>query len=159
VLAHYGDKVFRLAYSILDNRAVAEDAAQDAFVRVWRALPSYRGLASVSTWVYAIARNTSLTALKRQQARSAFSLDEPAVRTRAENQAAATPGEERWPDLPRLVSRLPEKYRQVILLFYMEEKSYDEVAALLDLPMGTVKTYLHRARKALVEAIREARNS
>ncbi len=59
VLAQYQNKVFRLACSILGNQSVAEETAQEIFVRIWRALPGYRGLASISTWVYAIARNTS----------------------------------------------------------------------------------------------------
>jgi len=56
-------------------------------------------------------------------------------------------------DLPLLLAQLPEKYRQVVVLFYMEERSYEEVARMLDLPMGTVKTYLHRARKELAVAV------
>ena len=56
-------------------------------------------------------------------------------------------------DVARLVDELPEKYRQVLRLYYMEEKSYEEVARLLDWPMGTVKTYLHRARRQLAEAV------
>jgi RNA polymerase sigma-70 factor (ECF subfamily) len=153
VLAQYQNKVFRLAYSMLGNRALAEDAAQEIFVRIWRSLPGYRGLASVSTWIYAIARNTCLTALKSSAVRRTISLDEPHVRAAAETRIAghheAAPG----PDLPYLVSQLPEKYRQVIMLFYMEERSYEEVARLLDLPMGTVKTYLHRAKKELAAAM------
>ena len=60
VMAQYQNKVFRLACSILGNQSVAEETAQEIFVRIWRALPGYRGMASISTWVYAIARNTSL---------------------------------------------------------------------------------------------------
>ena len=60
-------------------------------------------------------------------------------------------------DLEALVAQLPEKHRQVLRLYYMEEKSYDEVARLLDLPMGSVKTYLHRARKQLAEAVARSR--
>ena len=65
LLAQYQNKVFRLAYSMLGNREVAEDAAQEIFVRIWRALPGYRGLSSISTWIYSIARNRCLTALQK----------------------------------------------------------------------------------------------
>jgi RNA polymerase sigma factor (sigma-70 family) len=66
----------------------------------------------------------------------------------------AIPREEfRGPDLPYLVAQLPEKYRQALTLFYMEERSCEEVARLLDLPLGTVKTYLHRAKKELAAAM------
>jgi RNA polymerase sigma-70 factor (ECF subfamily) len=154
LLASYQDKVFRLAWSILGDRTLAEDSVQDIFVRVWRALPGYRGQSSISTWVYAIARNTCFTASRRNRKSSALSLDDFNVRLAAERTKESVSPPEL--DLPGLIAQLPEKYRQVILLFYMEEKTYDEVARLLDLPMGTVKTYLHRARKALAAAITEA---
>ena len=86
VLAQYQNKVFRLAYSMLGNRELAEDAAQEIFVRIWRALPGYRGLASVSTWIYSIARNTCLTALKG--GRRTLSIDEPKVREAADARQA-----------------------------------------------------------------------
>ena len=150
-LTRYQDKVFRLAYSMLGNRELAEDVAQEIFVRIWRALPGYRGLASLSTWIYSIARNTCLTALKSDH--RTLSLDEPKVRDAADARQGVPRDESRGPDLPYLVAQLPEKYRQVITLFYMEERSYEEVARLLDLPLGTVKTHLHRAKKELAAAM------
>src|SRR5260370_37285536 len=102
-------------------------------------------MASISTWIYAISRNTCLSAVKTASVHRTHSLDEARVRIAAESLHAPTREEARGPDLPRLVAQLPRKYRQVITLFYMEERSYEEVARLLDLPMGTVKTYLHRA--------------
>src|SRR5262245_20250364 len=87
IVKNFSGKVMRLAYSILGNRALAEDLTQDVFVRIWRALPAYRGMSSVSTWIYSITRNTCLTALKRAQAGNAISLDEPLVRAEAENEA------------------------------------------------------------------------
>jgi RNA polymerase sigma-70 factor, ECF subfamily len=151
LLAQYQDKVFRLAWSILGNRAAAEDTVQEVFIRIWRALPGYRGLSSLSTWVFAITRNTSLTALRRDRKMSTLSLDDE----RLPLPAGKSTGSPCTLDLPELIARLPDKYRQVLVLFYMEERSYGEVARLLDLPMGTVKTYLHRARKALATAARE----
>jgi RNA polymerase sigma-70 factor (ECF subfamily) len=156
LLSRYDDKVFHLAYSILGNRGLAEESAQDIFVRIWRALPAYRGLSSISTWVFAITRNTCLTALRRNRKGGMLSLEEPGVLLKVESHSAHSGRGPSGLDLPRLVAQLPAKYRQVILLFYMEEKSYDEVAHLLGLPMGTVKTYLHRARKALAAAVMEA---
>jgi RNA polymerase sigma-70 factor (ECF subfamily) len=156
LLSGYDGKVLHLAYSILGNRALAEDSTQDILVRIWRALPAYRGQSSISTWVFAIARNTCLTALRRQRKGGMVSLEEPGVLLKVDSQSVPTSRAPGGPDLPRLVAQLPEKYRQVIQLFYMEEKSYEEVAHLLGLPMGTVKTYLHRARKALAAAVMEA---
>ncbi len=152
IVKNFSGKVMRLAYSILGNRAFAEDLTQDVFVRIWRALPAYRGLSSVSTWIYSITRNTCLTALKRDRAKIAISLDEPLIRAEAESEAFLPRGSSVI-DLPSLLSKVPEKYRQVVMLFYMEEKSYEEVARQLDLPIGTVKTYLYRARKTLMSLL------
>jgi RNA polymerase sigma-70 factor (ECF subfamily) len=108
----------------------------------------YRGDASLGTWVFAITRNVSLTAISKRGAERSAPIEE------AERVSPQAP--DREPDVGRLVAQLPENYRQVILLFYMEDKSYEEVARMLDLPMGTVKTYLHRARKQLTTIVKEA---
>jgi RNA polymerase sigma-70 factor (ECF subfamily) len=157
LVSEYQNKVFRLAYAMLGNRALAEETAQDVFIRIWKALGGYRGQASLSTWIYSIARNTCLTARKRNAAREALSIEEPVVRLAAEISRAAHQAPAETLDLPFLLSQLPERYRQALTLFYMEDKSYEEVARLLDLPMGTVKTYLHRARNELAAAIMESR--
>lgn len=156
LLTHYDGKVFRMAYAILGNRSLAEETSQDIFMRIWRALPHYRGDAMVSTWVFAIARNTCLTALKSARLRSTVSLDEPATRGAVESRFAPAQNQRPGPDVMALVQKLPQKYRQVILLYYMEEKSYEQVSRELDLPIGTVRSYLHRGKKVLAAAFREA---
>jgi len=85
-------------------------------------------------------------------------LDEPAVRSAAERVPARGFAESRTPDIEKLVSNLPEPYRRVVMLYYMEERSYEEVARLLDLPLGMVRTHLHRAKKALAAAVMEERS-
>jgi len=156
VLEHYQAKVFHLALSILGDRASAEDTAQDAFLRIWRGLPGFRGAASLSTWIYAIARNTSLTALQALGSRTMLSLDLPATRAAAESRQRSTPDHADAEDILQFVSDLPEKYRRILILYYMEEMSYQQVAEILALPMGTVKTNLHRAKKELAEALSRA---
>ena len=156
LLPRYRDRVFRLCWSILENRELAEESAQDAFIRIWKALPAFRRDSSLSTWIFSIARNTSLTTAKHN-ARRGLSLDDPANRREAELVTHSESHELGHVDVPHLLAQLPEKYRRVIALFYMEEKSYEEVSRMLDLPMGTVKTYLHRARKELAAALIEAR--
>jgi len=145
LLDEYRDRVFRLACSLLGNEASAEDATQEIFLKIWKALPDFRGQSSVSTWIYAIARNTCLTRRRLESARRTFSLDEARV--------AEIPSPERAAgsdaDLRTQIARLPLKYSSVLALFYLEDRSYQQVALALDLPMGTVKTYLHRAKKEL----------
>jgi len=155
VLATYQNKVFRLCYAMLGDRAAAEETAQDVFVRIWKALPGYRGESSLSTWIYAIARNACLTSLKARASRHAVSLENPGVLAAAERATSGTIAPDRRPDILRLVGELPENYRRVVLLYHMEERSYEEVALMLDLPLGTVKTWLHRARRQLAVALVE----
>jgi RNA polymerase sigma-70 factor (ECF subfamily) len=153
LLDRFKQKVFRLAFSILRNETQAEDATQEVFVKIWKALPAYHGGASLSTWIYAIARNTCLTELKRRGRHPVVSLQEPDMEAAADfipslQSADPEPGSEM--DVEILLAQLPEKYRQVIALFYLEQKAYEEVAIMLDLPLGTVKTLLFRARKELL---------
>lgn len=156
IVREYQDKIFRLAFSMLGDRAAAEETAQDVLVRVWRGLAGFRAESSLSTWIYAITRNACLTALGRREA-PADSLEEPAAQRAVERRAAAGWSATSTPDAAALLQRLPARYRQVVALFYMQEKSYDEVARMLGLPMGTVKTYLFRARKSLAEELARGR--
>lgn len=153
VLGQFQNKVFRLAFSMMRNEAQAQDIAQDVFVKIWKALPRYHGGAALSTWIYTITRNTCLTELKKRTTRPTVSLQEPDMegvsdRIPALQSAERTAGTEM--DVEAMLSELPEKYRQVITLFYLEQKSYEEVAAMLGIPLGTVKTLLFRAKQKLL---------
>ncbi len=155
VVPAFKDRVFRLAYSILRDRAAAEDAAQETFVRVWRALPGFDGRAAVGTWIYAITRNTCLMELRRR--RPTVSFDDP--RSDEAQRVAATiataPAEDPERDnLLKLVESLPRSQQEAVRLFYLEDRSYEAVAESLDMPLGTVKNLLHRARKRLMELAR-----
>lgn len=153
VLDRYQDKVFRLAFSMMRNETQAQDATQDVFVRIWKGLPGYNAGAALSTWVYTITRNTCLTELKKRSTRPTVSLQEPdleAVADRIPALQSADPEPGREMDVAAMLSELPENYRRVITLFYLEQKSYAEVAAMLGLPLGTVKTLLFRAKKELL---------
>jgi RNA polymerase sigma-70 factor (ECF subfamily) len=154
LLPEFQNKIFRLAYAMLGDAGLAEDMAQEVLIRIWKALPGYRGQSSLSTWIYAIARNTCLTAIKKAGSKKEVSMEAPGVARFAEE--FSLPGERSARagiDVLRFLRELPEKHRQVLRLYYMEEKSYEEVARLLDWPMGTVKVYLHRARKELAAAV------
>lgn len=154
LVERFKEKVFRLAFSILRNETQAEDVAQDVFVKIWKGLPGYHGGASLSTWVYAITRNTCLTELKRRERRAAISLEELELAGGSHLLPAAPPPELEpgaQEEVAGLLDQLPEKYRQVITLFYFEQKAYEEVALMLGLPIGTVKTLLFRAKKQLLQ--------
>jgi RNA polymerase sigma-70 factor (ECF subfamily) len=159
LVERFQDKVFRLAISLVRDETLAQDMTQEILLRTWKGLPGYSGAASVSTWLYTISRNTCFTELKRRAARSTVSFDAPQMQGALERVPAA-PGAEPEAgaemDVQTMLAGLPEKYRQVITLFYLEQKSYEEVAAMLGLPMGTVKTYLHRAKKELLKLSRRS---
>ena len=150
----YEHKVYRLCCSLLRDPDQAEDAAQESLVRVWKALPKYDQRASLSTWIYTITRNRCLTAIERR--RELDSLSDPAVEHEAEAAQAVGPAAEQdhLAVLRELVDALPERFRRALILFYYEERSVAEVAQMLGLPAGTVKTNLHRARAALAEQLR-----
>ena len=150
----YERKVYRLCCSLLRDPDQAEDAAQESLVRVWKALAKYDQRASLSTWIYTITRNRCLTAIERR--RDLDSLSDPAVEHEAEAARAVGPdtGQDHLAVLRELVEALPERFRRALTLFYYEERSVAEVAQMLGLPEGTVKTNLHRARAALGERLR-----
>jgi RNA polymerase sigma-70 factor, ECF subfamily len=152
LLDDYRHKVFRMAVAMLRDAARAEDVTQDIFVKLWRALPIYDGRASVGTWLYTIARNTCLSAIRSDRYRRTVALDdaaEPAV-------ATTTP---LAISVEQCLSRLPEVQRQVVTLYYMQDRSVSDVAGMLDLPEGTVKSHLHRARRALAVMMAPASES
>ena len=144
LLDAYEKKVFRMAVVMLRDAGRAEEVTQDVFLKVWRALQSYDGRASLSTWVYAIARNTCLSAVRSESYRKTLLLEEsqePTVASSGPLNVALT----------QCLSRLPDVQRDVITMFYFEDRNVAEVAQLMDLPEGTVKSHLHRARRALGE--------
>jgi RNA polymerase sigma-70 factor (ECF subfamily) len=154
LLERYERKVYRLCCSLMRDPDQAADVAQESLLRVWKALPGYDQRASLSTWIYTITRNRCLTAIERR--RDLDSLSDPAVEQAAEAAVAAEPQAEQdhLGLLRELVDALPERYRRTLSLYYYEEKSVAEVAAMLGQPDGTIKTNLHRARALLSERVR-----
>ncbi len=147
ILQDYQGKVFRMALVILRDSGRAEEVTQDVFLKLWRALPGYDGRAAVSTWLYAIARNTCLSAVRAEGYRRTSALDDVA-------EPGAASGTPLKLSVDQCVERLPDPQRQVVSLFYLQDRSVSEVAAMLDLPENTVKSHLHRARRALAEMMK-----
>jgi len=144
----YRRRVFGLAYGILGDRAAAEDVAQEVFVKVWQVFDSFDGRAQLSTWIYTITRNAAISALRKRP--RAVSMSEEAVAAEVDTIAASRqPDEAGDAQLWRLVQELPDKQRQAIVLFYQEDRSIEEVANMLGMPVNTVKTHLHRGRARL----------
>jgi RNA polymerase sigma factor (sigma-70 family) len=153
----HGRAVYALALRIVQSPPDAEEVAQDTFLRAWRALPEFRGESSFSTWIYRIASRRALSRAEavRRRLKSEMSLDACDAEGIPDPAGPRTTSLTRL-RLERLIAALPELQRAAITLFYLQDRSIHEVATALDLPVGTVKTHLHRSRIALRAAwIRE----
>ena len=146
------DHAYGLALRITRSREEAEDAAQEAFVRAWLALPRFRGDSSFGTWLHAIVARRALDRAVARRSREARESDIGDTSAGAEVPA----GEQRdvllSRRLDRLIARLTPPQRAVVALFYREEQAVGEIAEALGMPPNTVKTHLARARAALREA-------
>lgn len=157
LMDRYRQKVMHLAVSIVRDPVLAEDLAQTTFVKVWQALPKFDGRAAISTWLYTIARNTCLTAITRERrmvpledfAEVADDDGDPMVFGTSQASAETSGQAAAEYDVAKLLEQLPEPYRRVVVLFYLEDRSCEEVGDLLSMPTGTVKALLHRGRKRL----------
>jgi len=154
--------VFNVGWRMLRNREDAEDAAQEAFFRAFRSMRTFRGQAKFSSWLYQSAVNVCLSFAESAHAKQTFvELREDADGADAHfidgdmNPEDIVAQEDFGERIRALVGTLPPRYRAVITLYYLEERSYQEVAEILEIPMGTVKTHLHRAKECLRKSILE----
>ena len=157
LMQRYRQKVMNLAVSIVRSEALAEDLSQTIFVKAWQALPKFDGRAALSTWLYTIARNTCLTAVERERrlvpledfVEPADDDGDPMLFGREAAGPETTRQAAAEYDVSKLLEQLPEPYRRVVVLFYLEDRTCEEVGELLSMPTGTVKALLHRGRKKL----------
>jgi RNA polymerase sigma-70 factor (ECF subfamily) len=151
LVTRYERAVYNLALRTLRDRTEAEDAAQEAFFKAYRALHGFRPGAKFSTWIFTICYRACCDRLAK---RKRFSGDE--LPDRADPSAGPEALAERSDEASRLraaIDDLPEKYRVVVTLFHLQGKQYEEIATVLNLPLGTVKTHLFRAKEQLRKAL------
>jgi RNA polymerase sigma-70 factor (ECF subfamily) len=153
---------FGLCLRLLRDPEEARDAAQEAFVRAYEALPGYDVALSFTPWLLRIARNHCLDLLRRGRAAPALVRVDPQEVAKLErpDPTAQSPhdvavGSETQVRLEAAIARLPADHREALLLFHREQLSYREIAAVLEVPMGTVMTWLHRARQRLRAELEE----
>lgn len=153
------DRALTLAVRLTGNREEAEELVQDAFVRAYKSLDQFRGDARFGTWFYRILYNLCMTKVTRRRGRfeeldlevdqsgsGAVADDEPSIHEQLER-------EEMQAMISAEIESLPGQFRSVITLFYVQEMSYEEIASVLDRPIGTVKTNLFRGRVLLRERV------
>jgi RNA polymerase sigma-70 factor (ECF subfamily) len=139
--------VFDLAYRFVRDRSLAEDMAQEAFIKSYRLLRGFRGDSAFSTWLYRVTCNVCLTELTRRKKRSEVALlpEQAHVPAHAPLPETRDAAELVW----RCVARLPDRYATALTLYYLNQRSYEAIAEAMRIPLGTVKTWMHRARHQL----------
>ncbi len=150
LVERYGGRVYNIALRITGETDAANDCAQEAFIRAYRALHQYDPTLPFGPWMFRIATNASLNYVQRWHAHESpveelpESADEP-----DEGPEATAVRREELAEVVAAMAELPPAYRAALTLRHMQQLSYQEVADVLGLPLGTVKTHLHRARAAL----------
>lgn len=154
------DRAFMLAVRLTGDKGEAEELVQDAFLRAFKSLDQFRGDAKFGTWFYRILYNLCMTKVTRRRGKQEqldvddaevldtllVDTDEPSIHERLED-------EELKEMISDEIESLPEKFKSVITLFYVQEMSYEEIVSVLNMPIGTVKTNLFRARNLLKEKV------
>ena len=149
VYARFGGALFRYLLTLASDRRVAEEILQDTLLAVWRGAGTYRGGASVRTWMFGVARRQAHNTLRRREPSLAPEEDlRPYPSPEPEPEDALIVGA-RTEELMNFVGRLSSVHREVLALFFFNELSYEETARVLEVPVGTVKSRLSNSKKAL----------
>ncbi|WP_226677356.1 RNA polymerase sigma factor SigW [Rossellomorea aquimaris] len=159
----YKDKVFQICYRMLGNRHEAEDIAQEAFIRAYINIETFNQKRKFSTWLFRIATNLCIDRIRKKK--PDYFLDAEVAGTEGLTMYSQVAADVQLPEdevenmelqetIQTEISKLPEKYRSVIVLKYIEELPLQEISEILDLPLGTVKTRVHRGREALRKQLR-----
>jgi len=170
LVRRYERPVFSLIYRMVRDREIAEDLAQDTFIKVLNNIDRYRPEFKLSSWLFKIANNVAIDHLRKRQLETVSMEGSPHAATAAEVEATSfeiaadqespldeMEARELGSSIERAIAGLRPEYRSCIMLRHVEGRSYEEIAAILVLPLGTVKTYIHRARHELREALSEVR--
>jgi len=146
--------VYGLVYRLTSDRSRVDDLAQDVFLKIHRGLPYFRGEARLSTWIYRIVQNVCFEAKPRRG--PDLSLDDPdGVRRRREPGASdgAFADLELRDRLEKAIAQLPDQYRLLIAAHYLNGVQYEALAESMNMPLGTIKTHLYRAKRRLRELL------
>jgi RNA polymerase sigma-70 factor (ECF subfamily) len=170
LVRRYERPVFSLVFRMVRDSATAEDLAQDTFIKVLNHIDKYRPEFKFSSWLFKIANNVAIDHLRRRQLDTISMDGSPNAATAADVEATSfdiadksesalevMEAKELGSSIERAIGALRPEYRSCIMLRHVEGRSYEEIAATLDLPLGTVKTYIHRARHQLREALEHLR--
>jgi RNA polymerase sigma-70 factor (ECF subfamily) len=171
LIRRYERPVFSLIYRMVRDRELAEDLAQDTFIKVLNHIDRYRPEFKLSSWLFKIANNVAIDHLRRRQLDTVSISGSPHAQTQDAIEATSfdvvgqqesaldeMEARELGGAIERAIATLRPEYRSCIMLRHVEGRSYEEIAATLDLPLGTVKTYIHRARHELRKELEHLRD-
>ena len=170
LLSRYERPVFSLVFRMVRDRETAEDLAQETFIKVLNNLDRYSPEFKFSSWLFKIANNLTIDHLRRRRVDTISIEGAPdavtaesakatsiAVVSGSESPLEELESRELGRAIERAIGKLRPEYRACIMLRHVEDKSYEEIAEIVKLPLGTVKTYIHRARHELRAALGEVR--
>ena len=151
----YKDLVYAMVWRLAPDREQVDDLAQEVFLKVHRGLPYFRGEARLSTWIYRIVANVCSQARSRPriEVQMEQTADGRAIEPASHDRAFA--GIEVRDRVEKALARLPEPYRMIIAAYHLQGMQYEALAETLNIPLGTVKTHLHRAKRRLREILDE----
>lgn len=138
--------VYSLSLRYMRDPALAEDMAQEAFLKGFRLLHGFRGDCRFSTWMYRVTCSVCLTEIARRGRRGEVSLESAGAENGYEDDHSIKDSAE---VVRRCVTLLPERYATIVTMYYLDQAPYEEIAAAMKIPVGTLKTWMFRARKEL----------
>jgi RNA polymerase sigma-70 factor (ECF subfamily) len=151
--ARHNVLLFRFALRIIQNPAVAEDVVQDVFLEVWRKADGFKGCSEVSTWLLAIVRYKALTALRHRPVEPLDEAVAAGIADSADTPEMATVRQQTRALIRRCLQQMSQAHREIVDLVYYHERSIEDVATIVGIPVNTVKTRMFYARKHLAELL------
>jgi len=162
LVIRYRNKLMTFIYRFLNNYELTEDIVQDTFLKLYTHKHYYRSIAKFSTWIYTIAGNLAKTELRKKKRRKVTNFSQlgaedrdieiPAVQAEVDNELQNKYAENK---IQEAIQKLPVHFRTVIILRDIQELSYEEVSSIVDVPLGTVKSRINRARLQLQKDLKE----
>jgi len=164
LMKKYHDAIYNFIYRMIHDKQQVEDLTQEAFIKAFQSLASFNEEYAFSTWLYKIATNNSIDYIRKRKLHT-YSIDKP-IDAKDSEYSFELPDEtyetdqemisdQRAKMLNEAIAKLPEKYHKVIRLRHVDERSYEEIAVMLKLPIGTVKAHIFRAREMLYKALKD----
>ncbi|MBQ5984221.1 MAG: RNA polymerase sigma factor [Bacteroidales bacterium] len=156
IVSTYSERLYWHVRRFVLSHEDTDDLLQEIFIKIWTALPSFRGESQLFTWVYKIATNETLNFLRKQKVRAALRFQ--SIDAELENRIDSDPyfsGTEAERELSKAVARLPEKQRQVFIMRYYDDLSYDEISSVTGTSVGSLKASYHFATEKIRESLKD----